>query len=73
MPSLVYPELVEGRYELYVKETDDVELPWRSSAARSRPRSGPADRADRQVRAGDPGRRTRRRRVGERCRPGVLS
>lgn len=26
VPSLVYPELVEGRYELYVKETDDVEL-----------------------------------------------
>ncbi|GAB3665390.1 hypothetical protein GCM10027596_31490 [Nocardioides korecus] len=24
VPSLVYPELVEGRYELYVKETDDV-------------------------------------------------
>ena len=26
VPSLVFPELVEGRYELYVKETDDVEL-----------------------------------------------
>ena len=26
VPSLVYPDLVEGRYELYVKETDDVEL-----------------------------------------------
>jgi len=24
--SLVFPELVEGRYELYVKETDHVEL-----------------------------------------------
>jgi hypothetical protein len=26
VPSLVFPELVEGRYELYVKETDHVEL-----------------------------------------------
>ena len=26
VPSLVFPELVEGRYELYVKETHDVEL-----------------------------------------------
>lgn len=26
VPSLVYPELVEGTYELYVKETDDVRL-----------------------------------------------
>jgi len=26
VPSLVYPELVEGSYELYVKETDDVQL-----------------------------------------------
>ena len=26
VPSLVFPELVEGRYELYVKGTDDVEL-----------------------------------------------
>ncbi|GAB3652557.1 hypothetical protein GCM10027596_01840 [Nocardioides korecus] len=26
VPSLVFPELVEGGYELYVKETDDVEL-----------------------------------------------
>jgi hypothetical protein len=26
VPSLVFPELVEGRYELYVKETLDVEL-----------------------------------------------
>jgi len=26
VPSLVFPELVEGRYELYVKETDDVRL-----------------------------------------------
>lgn len=26
VPSLVYPELVEGRYELYVKGTTDVEL-----------------------------------------------
>ena len=26
VPSLVFPELVEGRYELYEKETDDVRL-----------------------------------------------
>ena len=26
VPSLVFPELVEGRYELYVKETDLVQL-----------------------------------------------
>jgi hypothetical protein len=26
VPSLVFPGLVEGRYELYVKETHDVEL-----------------------------------------------
>ncbi len=26
VPSLVFPELVEGRYELYVKETHDVQL-----------------------------------------------
>ncbi len=26
VPSLVFPELVEGRYELYVKGTDLVEL-----------------------------------------------
>ena len=26
VPSLVFPELVEGRYELYVKETGLVEL-----------------------------------------------
>ncbi|MCW2761293.1 MAG: hypothetical protein JWR85_1494 [Marmoricola sp.] len=26
VPSLVFPELVEGRYELYVKATDDVRL-----------------------------------------------
>ncbi len=26
VPSLVYPELMEGRYELYVKDTDAVEL-----------------------------------------------
>lgn len=26
VPSLVYPDLVEGRYELYVKDTDAVEL-----------------------------------------------
>jgi hypothetical protein len=26
VPSLVFPELLEGRYELYVKETDDVQL-----------------------------------------------
>ena len=26
VPSLVFPELVEGRYELYVKGTDHVEL-----------------------------------------------
>jgi len=26
VPSLVFPELVEGRYELYLKETHDVEL-----------------------------------------------
>jgi hypothetical protein len=26
VPSLVFPELVEGRYELYAKETDDVWL-----------------------------------------------
>ena len=26
VPSLVFPELVEGRYELYVKGTDQVEL-----------------------------------------------
>ncbi len=26
IPSLVFPELVEGSYELYVKETDDVRL-----------------------------------------------
>ena len=26
VPSLVFPELLEGRYELYVKETHDVEL-----------------------------------------------
>jgi len=26
VPSLVYPELVEGRYELAVKDTDDVRL-----------------------------------------------
>jgi len=26
VPSLVFPELVEGRYELYVKETDVVRL-----------------------------------------------
>lgn len=26
VPSLVFPELVEGRYELYVKESHDVEL-----------------------------------------------
>ena len=26
VPSLVYPELVEGSYELYVKETDEVRL-----------------------------------------------
>ena len=26
VPSLVFPELVEGRYELYMKETHDVEL-----------------------------------------------
>lgn len=26
VPSLVYPELTEGRYELYVKDTDAVEL-----------------------------------------------
>ncbi len=26
VPSLVFPELVEGSYELYVKETDDVRL-----------------------------------------------
>ena len=26
VPSLVYPEVVEGRYELYVKETGLVEL-----------------------------------------------
>ncbi len=26
VPSLVYPELVEGRYELYVKGTDLMEL-----------------------------------------------
>ena len=26
VPSLVFPELVEGCYELYVKETHDVEL-----------------------------------------------
>ncbi|MEO5651652.1 MAG: hypothetical protein ABIN79_12380 [Marmoricola sp.] len=26
VPSLVYPELVEGRYELYVKETSEIRL-----------------------------------------------
>ena len=26
VPSLVFPELVEGHYELYLKETHDVEL-----------------------------------------------
>jgi hypothetical protein len=26
VPSLVFPELVEGRYELYEKNTDDVRL-----------------------------------------------
>ena len=26
VPSLVFPDLVQGRYELYVKETHDVEL-----------------------------------------------
>ena len=26
VPSLVFPELVEGSYELYEKETDDVRL-----------------------------------------------
>jgi hypothetical protein len=26
VPSLVFPELLEGRYELYVKETDHVQL-----------------------------------------------
>jgi hypothetical protein len=26
VPSLVFPDLVEGRYELYVKETHDVQL-----------------------------------------------
>lgn len=26
VPSLVFPELVEGSYELYVKETNDVRL-----------------------------------------------
>jgi len=26
VPSLVFPELVEGGYELYVKQTHDVEL-----------------------------------------------
>ena len=26
IPSLVFPELLEGRYELYVKETHDVQL-----------------------------------------------
>ena len=26
VPSLVFPDLVQGRYELYVKETRDVEL-----------------------------------------------
>ena len=26
MPSLVYPDLVEGTYELYEKGTDHVEL-----------------------------------------------
>ena len=26
VPSLVFPELVEGRYELYLKETDRVQL-----------------------------------------------
>lgn len=26
VPSLVFPELTEGRYELYEKETDDVRL-----------------------------------------------
>lgn len=26
VPSLVFPDLIEGRYELYVKETDDVRL-----------------------------------------------
>ena len=26
VPSLVFPELVEGRYELYVKETSEIRL-----------------------------------------------
>jgi hypothetical protein len=26
IPSLVFPDLVEGRYELYVKDTTDVRL-----------------------------------------------
>jgi len=26
LPSLVFPELVEGRYRLYLKETDDCRL-----------------------------------------------